>query len=279
MLSPIFGNKPEKILRTLNRFLEAASVAEKWRQLRPEERSLISHIGRAFLAQKKLLLRHLRPYFAEARRANLREAMIDDWNQAFDEAANGTFDLFFEPIEGAIFVALLAGARDVISFVGSSISFTLRHPRAEAYMAEHGAGLITQINEVTRGNILTILNEGVREGWSYDRIARSISNMYSEMAVGRPQQHIDSRAHLIAVTELGNAYEQGSAIVARELQDGGMPMEKAWLTVGDNRVSDGCRDNEAQGWIPLIATFASGHDRPLRFPGCRCTALYRRARS
>lgn len=264
----------EAVLQALDHFVEAASVAQKWRILRSQETRLTGQLTKAFLSQKRGLLKRLRPQFAEAKR--LREAMADDWNQAFEDAANESFDLFLEPVQGAVAAALIQGASDVISFVGSSINFNLRHPRAEAYMVEHGAGLITQINEVTRGNILTILNQGIQEGWSYDRIARAISSEYSEMAIGRPQQHIKSRAHLIAVTELGNAYESGSSIVARDLQDGGMQLEKAWLTVGDELVSAGCEGNEAEGYIPLAQAFSSGHQHPLRFPGCRCTTLYRR---
>lgn len=260
----------------LNRFVEAASVAAKWYQLRDDERKLAGQLAKAFLAQKRELLTRLRPHFAESL-IPLQEKRTDDVNQAFDGAANETFALFLTAIERAAAAALIRGATDVISFVGNPINFNLRHPQAEAYLAQHGASLITQINEVTRGNILTIINEGMREGWGYDRIAKVISGMYSEMAVGRPQEHIQSRAHLIAVTELGNAYESGSAIIARDLQDGGMRMEKAWLTVGDSRVSAGCKENEAQGYIPLAQSFSSGHQHPLRFPGCRCTTLYRRA--
>jgi hypothetical protein len=53
-------------------------------------------------------------------------------------------------------------------------------------------------------------------------------------------------------------------------------MEKRWLTVGDDRVSDGCKDNQRAGWIALNDAFPSGDDRPLRFPGCRCVVQYRR---
>lgn len=279
----------------LNRFLESASVAQKWRTLADLERRLQMRIGRAFRRQQAVFLRGfegLRGRFVENGQysptlalpqregivtAELREAITaDDWLRVFDEATSQTFDLFFEAIQEHIATALLQGGVETLASVGVDFSFSLRHPRAEAYLAEHGSALITRINEVTRGNIQTILAEGIREGWSYDRIARAITQMYSEMAVGKPQEHIDSRAHLIAVTELGNAYEAGSSIVVRDLQDSGLYMEKSWLTVGDDRVSDGCRSNEAEGWIAFELAHVSGHQHPLRFPGCRCTELYRR---
>ena len=272
----------------LDRFLEAASVAGKWRLLGDLERRLTHKIAAAFRRQRTLFLKGfetLRSRFSEANRADsgqnadviLREAITaDDWLRIFDEATQQSFDLFMTAIQEQIQTALVQGGLDVVANIGVDFAFGLRHPRAEAYLAEHGSALITRINEVTRGNIQTIITEGIREGWSYDRIARAVSQMYSEMAVGKPQQHIDSRAHLIAVTELGNAYESGSSIVVRDLQDSGLHMEKSWLTVGDERVCDGCRANEAEGWIPFAQAHGSGHQHPLRFPGCRCTELYRR---
>ena len=82
---------------------------------------------------------------------------------------------------------------------------------------------------------------------------------------------------LVAVTEVGNAYEAGTAGTIRQLEQTGLAMEKSWLTVGDDRVDDECAGNEAAGWIPATAAFPSGHDRPLAHPACRCTLLFRRA--
>jgi hypothetical protein len=39
-----------------------------------------------------------------------------------------------------------------------------------------------------------------------------------QFAVGVPQEHIRSRAELVAVTEVGEAYEKGASIVAAGLQ-------------------------------------------------------------
>jgi len=56
----------------------------------------------------------------------------------------------------------------------------------------------------------------------------------------------------------------------------GLMMEKKWLTVGDDLVSEECDANEAEGWILSDAVHMSGHMHPPRFPGCRCDELYRR---
>ena len=100
-----------------------------------------------------------------------------------------------------------------------------------------------------------------------------IRDRFEEFAVGKPQLHIESRAHLIAVTEVGEAYSAGSLAAGEALEEAGVAMEKSWSTVGDDRVSAGCLGNEDAGWIPLNDDFPSGHQRPLRFPGCRCDLL------
>ena len=108
-------------------------------------------------------------------------------------------------------------------------------------------------------------------------MAKAIKDRYQEFAVGVPQQHIRSRAELISITEAGMAYESGSSIVVRDLQDAGLRMEKSWLTVGDQRVDPHCAANQAQGWIAFDEAFSDGSMQPLSHPACRCTALYRRA--
>ena len=43
---------------------------------------------------------------------------------------------------------------------------------------------------------------------------------------------------------------------------------KVWMTVGDDRVSEQCRSNQAEGPIPLKDAFPSGHSRPPCHPNC-----------
>lgn len=268
----------------LDRFLERAQMTRRERVLRPTVATMEKALSRAFRTQGRRLIEESRVLESGGRRDGagvvaLREAWtVDDWLRLFDLVSGETVDLFFTPIQAGVAEALLAGASEVIGMVGVDYAFGLANPRAVAYLEAHGYGLISQIDSVTRGNIATIVTNGTAEGWSYNRVAREITSLYSEMAIGKPQRHIDSRAHLIAVTEAGNGYEEGNLAVVRDLEDAGLRMEKKWLTVGDDRVSDGCQANQAEGWIPVAQAFQSGHARPLRFPGCRCTTEYRRAR-
>lgn len=147
---------------------------------------------------------------------------------------------------------------------------SLPNLRARAYAKKHAAEAVTQINDVTRKEIARIVSDGVKSGASYNDIAKAIKSKFEEFAVPMPQKHIPNRAVLVAVTELANAYCEGNAQVGDYLQSNGVKMMKAWQTLEDDRVSDGCKENEQAGWIPIDKEFPSGHMHPPRFPGCRC---------
>lgn len=147
---------------------------------------------------------------------------------------------------------------------------SLPNLRARAYAKKHAAEAVTQINDVTRKEIARIVSDGVKSGASYNDIAKAIKSKFEDFAVPSPQKHIPNRAVLVAVTELANAYCEGNAQVGDYLQSNGVKMMKAWQTLEDDRVSDGCKENEQAGWIPIDKEFPSGHMHPPRFPGCRC---------
>lgn len=150
---------------------------------------------------------------------------------------------------------------------------SLPNLRAQEYAKKHAAEAVTQINDTTRKEIARIVSDGVKSGSSYNDIAKAIKDKFEEFAVPMPQKHVSNRAVLVAVTELANAYCEGNAQVGNYLQDNGVKMMKAWQTLEDDRVSDGCKENERVGWIPIKKEFPSGHVHPPRFPGCRCDFL------
>lgn len=158
------------------------------------------------------------------------------------------------------------------------LSFDLKNPRAVAYFKEYKSRLKGDLDSTTKERIETIITQGLEEGTSYDVIARMIKQEFESFA--KPPKtgpkHIRTRAQLVAVTELGNAYAAGSIGMVRDAMDTGLQFEKSWLTSRDSKVSAGCRDNAAAGWIDIDDPFPSGHDRPCRFPGCRCDILLRR---
>lgn len=256
------------------RLSEALTRKKIDKKLAPGITTLEKKLGDLFITQGKAIARavlKLQPY--------LREAEADkDFDSMFDSASLDSSADMMDILQSAAERWLLIGAADVATDLGIKISFTLANPRALAYTEEYGANLITQIDETTRTDIRRLILAGIDNGFSYDEIAREIRKRYREMAVGKPQQHIRSRAHLIAVTELGNAYSAGNLASVGAMKDNGLKMLKSWLTRGDDKVSEGCKDNEAAGWIDVDDEYPSGDQRPLRFPGCRCVAQYKRAK-
>lgn len=275
-----------ELLPILDRFLEAVARTRREKALATETAKAERAIGQAFEEQGRVFLES---WERAVRRAGLREgppppppppptdpALALPWEPAFSDAEIASLQLFEEPIQDLVEAAIQSGARAAIADLGADMSFSLQNPRAVAFLEQYGARRVTMINETTRDEIRRMVTRGVEQGLSYDQVAKDITSRFREFAVGKPQLHIDSRAHLVAIQESGEAYEHGNLVVGQQLRDAGIQMEKAWSTVGDSRVSDLCRRNEAAGWIPLEQSFPSGHDRPLGHVACRCAALYQR---
>jgi hypothetical protein len=219
-----------------------------------------------------------RPWWTEA-----------DWGPLWDEAAGEGDDQIESAIVGAAKAALTAGAESALGLIAEQelvkygISWTLENPAAVAYLEAHGAELVSRIDEATRGDLRSLIEAAMREGRTYDQLAEDIQNQfkgygdpnsYWRFDAPRPQAHIDSRAHLIAVTEIGEAYEDGEFQASREMQAAGLKMVKWWSTMEDERVSELCLGNAADGEIPLDEPHSSGDMHPLGHPACRCTENY-----
>ena len=240
------------------------------------ERRLTRALGKAFMAQGR--------YFVQEFRAleylfPIRESVTPaDWLPLFIAASQRSLALFSGPLDQAIRDALAIGAAVRIADVGFDLLFNLQHPRAIAYLDQVGAQLVRGIDETTRTYLQTTISNAVAEGATPKQVEERIIERYRHFAVGRPQRHIDSRAHMIAVTEIGNAYEQGADIVTRDLQGAGIQLEKRWAGPRDDRTSAACLGNMEEGWIDYDTPFSSGDHRPLHHPGCRHSLAVRRKR-
>lgn len=280
------------LIDAIDRLLEATRRQQRDRALRPIEVKLEAQVKRAFLQQGRLFVKRLGRLKAKfppgkALPGNaLKEADFDDdaipeWEADWKKVMRETSRLFEGPISQAARQAMKQGGLRLIGSVAATqvpdvSTFTLKNPRAIAFLKRYAADRVTRVNDTTRDAIKRIIVDGVESGQSYDQIARAITGQFREFAVGKPQEHIESRAHLVAVTETSNAYQEGNMIVARDLKAAGLEMEKYWLNSGDGKVSDGCLENTDAGWIPIDDAFPSGDQRPPRFPGCRCDLEIRR---
>ena len=251
--------------------------------LLPIEKKLELALEEAFFRQGEVyasMLKELKPWFPRLQEAYMPTGLSDAALMALWEAVMaGTWYYFEEPMNVAAVAAMLAGKTAAIASLQWTGGFALGFD--EALLNQIPALTKMQlhsINRTTQNYINTQIRHAMDEGWSYDRTAKAISDRFEEFAIGKPQKHIQSRAHLVAVTETGNLYTEANFQTAKTLQDMGLSIEKYWANVGDDRVSDGCLANTAAGWIPLDDPFPSGDLKPLRFPGCRCDIYTRRAK-
>jgi hypothetical protein len=249
---------------------EALSRAYIDTQLQPYEQKLATQLSKLFRRQGAFVVRRLAMYrseFTEALRPHELASLLN----------HGLSVDMAKAIQFAIELGFSSGASDVLADVKADISFSLDNPRAVQYTKDYGANLVTKIDETTRSSVKDIVTRATANGTAYTEVAKQLKALFNGFAVSvKGPKYIQSRAELIAVTELGNAYQAGASAAVDEATDTGLTFEKYWLTSNDSKVSEGCRTNQSVGWISKQATFPSGHDHPLRFPGCRCVAQYRR---
>ena len=265
-----------KVNRIFSRIISAMSRNKKDNALAAAQSKLQKEIAKIFINQGRLFIDQFDVF-----QIRFKETITgDELNRLFNNVEAITNESFIDPLNTAYQSSLFQGANEISKLLGEDvISFNLSNQRANDWMIDNSAKLITNVNETTRFRIKTVVRNGVKEGLSYDKIAANITKRYKEFAIGKPQLHIRSRAHLVAITETGNAYEAGARESAKQANDAGLTIEKFWANTGDLRVSEGCLANTDDNWIPLDQVHNSGHDRPLRFPGCRCGELYRRRKT
>lgn len=265
-----------EVIAAATRFVEALTWRQQDKRKRPYEKRVAALMRRMFARQSAQLLKQLMPKakreFSEAELPGELSALLT--GLLAQDA--GTW-------QTALARILAQAFRDAGVDLGRDMNlgpdFEMPTDRIQQIMQDRAGDRITRINETTRDAVREILTTGISERKSYQQVARELRQKFREFTKPASQRHIRDRAELIAITEVGQAYVDGQLDVAARLQSRGIAMEKAWLTVGDARVSDGCRTNGAAGWIPLDSAFPSGHPAPLRFPGCRCALQMRRQSS
>ena len=124
-----------------------------------------------------------------------------------------------------------------------------------------------------------MVRRSAASGQTYPELRTALRQRFRELASTQPEHW---RARMIGTNEVVQSGEAGKARAAQQLVASGARIRKRWLSARDERVSDGCRVNDREGWIDNEARFNSGHLTPPRHPRCRCVVrrmLVRRAES
>lgn len=268
------------LIDALTRFLEADAATARDRYVAGKAGALQRQVAGVFRRQGRLFTAAM-SRFQGVVDAQAREALAgSDWLPLWYDTAAATALGFSESLEASILDALLFGGGELLRSLGDDeidlgISWNLENPRAVAWARMHAAELVAVIDDTTRVQLNSLISQAVTDGWSYTRLSSAIADKFQEMATGGD----NPRSRRIAVFELGNAYEAGQEMAARELMAAGIPLEKKWLSVGDDRVRPSHRENQNAGWIEYNDNYPSGDFRPPSDPGCRCVTLTRRKRT
>lgn len=265
---------PERIAEACDRFIEAERRTRRDRDLADAERKLGRAVATAFRRQSGAFLRRFRSLDSTTR--------PPAWEPMFDEAARETRGAFTVPLMRHLSDALRKGVRsagadlDVTFRLGSLFEARIREQLqgeidptwnvspddAVRWLAAHAGEAVTQIDETTRHGLALIIRDGTEAGLSIGQMATMIAENFDDMT--------RDRALVIAQYETASAYAEGQRLSTQALVDAGIPMRKAWLTAGDERVDPDCVSNEGAGWIAWQEGFPTGHDSPPAHPRCRC---------
>ena len=167
-------------------------------------------------------------------------------------------------VNGHIATAYVSGQAEMVTWgkTKGGIPIAYEGPpisQAVDWAEKHGAKLVTQMDGETKRRLAKVISDGVKNKRGIPGLARDIKGEFADMSKYRSQ--------LIARTETANALSEASLDSMKDMGIEG----KEWVTVGDDRVSDECRGNEAEGVIPVNQAFSSGAMAPPQHPDCRCT--------
>lgn len=234
------------------------------RILRRKEKKMQLAIDKEFEVQKKIVLNNYKKLLNKKSYKSLE----DDIDEGFEKINN---DDLTNVIITASAGTLEFGAEYRIKKMKLgefNISFDLDHPLAVEYLQSTRPLVLAKMGDTTKELIKPILQEGVKNGTSYTEIAKQIEENFGFSR---------TRSLMIATNETGHAYEYGNMIPMKDLQAQGEKVEKQWSTVGDEKVTLECSENEEKGWISIDDLFPSGdYESPRNGnPNCRCTTLWK----
>lgn len=161
-------------------------------------------------------------YLAAQRTANLAAAV--------DLAMAETMPLFLRSIQAAQRGAVRLGALAAKEELGIEAAFSPAWPQVAAYVERESHSLVEQIHAETRRRIGEIIKAG--QGWPVERLVRSVVRLYRDLALGRPKQHVQSQAAILAGQIVRDATSAGRKILVGEALGAGRRRCGSGLALG-----------------------------------------------
>lgn len=155
------------------------------------------------------------------------------------------------------------GGQRLLNELGVGKKFVLKNTAYLKTLENSRNLIIRSVNRTTRDWIAETIFKGKQEQLTNLELERAIMEKIPEVS--------KFRAETIVRTEMNNAVNKGEFETAMRNK----ATEKSWRTAGDDRVSEECQKNEAEGWIGIEGLFSNGVDSPPSHPNCRCDLRYK----
>jgi hypothetical protein len=134
--------------------------------------------------------------------------------------------------------------------------------KASEWVSEHGAEMVTGVNEWTRTQLRSLLLDGLQSGKSISEITESIMSRFADMT--------GYRAETIALTETSKAMSYGTLEQGRIMERAGLDVVKEWLLHPLHPHVDECDENAQMGPVALDTVYTPDVMAPPAHPRCMC---------
>ena len=194
----------------------------------------------------------------------VKESLGSDTGNIVDPILSTLRTTLFEKLNNQLLAVWVSGTAEMVSWgqTKAGIPIAYEGPPIQGaidWAKKHSATLVKGIDEETKKRLAYTIKQGIETKRGIPGLARDIRSTFTDMS-----KH---RSELIARTETANALSQASLETMEDMGIDG----KEWVTAGDDKVSDECLGNEAEGVIPVGQAFSGGVMAPPQHPDCRCT--------
>ena len=242
------------------------------RYLSPARKSIEKLVRHYFARQEAALLRDVEPRINSTLELfqQYREARSTSGKRFSQTLVPSSLSPLRFPVSGedlreydTAITSAIAGATKVLAKelkTGAKISDDV----AGRWLRDNSLSKLTGgFNDTTVERLQDAIADAWDKGGSYDQVVSAIKETFQDFS--------DTRAGLIAQTEVNEAYNFGRQETAKEWGAD----EKAWETESGNPCEI-CLANEDQGYIDFDEDFDSGDDAPPAHPNCQCTVNFRK---
>lgn len=189
---------------------------------------------------------------------------IEIYESTLEEVAKNPISNYISDtlILGYLITVFEKGGQNFLNKHNLPKNFVLTNENIKSVIKSRPAKLFKGMDESTSKWISNQISDGKKLGIDNKQIVEVIRE--------KIPTYTEFRAETVVRTE--SAVQLADAEQMTAERNGAS--HKDWVTAGDDRVSDECYANEAQGTIGIKSAFTSGAFVPPQHPNCRCVLDY-----